>query len=72
MAYAVRELFYTLQGEGGNAGRAAVFRRFAGCNPPPQPMDAPRQAETAAAMAHCLAHPRWRLGLQTHKLLGIP
>lgn len=32
MAYAVKELFYTLQGEGANAGRAAVFCRFAGCN----------------------------------------
>ncbi|MEA2729785.1 MAG: 7-carboxy-7-deazaguanine synthase [Acetobacteraceae bacterium] len=32
MAYAVKEIFYTLQGEGRNAGRAAVFCRFAGCN----------------------------------------
>ena len=32
MAYAVKELFYTLQGEGANAGRPAVFLRFAGCN----------------------------------------
>ena len=32
MAYSVKELFYTLQGEGRNAGRAAVFCRFAGCN----------------------------------------
>jgi 7-carboxy-7-deazaguanine synthase len=30
--YAVKEIFYTLQGEGANAGRAAVFCRFAGCN----------------------------------------
>src|SRR6187397_2108730 len=30
--YAVKELFYTLQGEGANAGRPAVFCRFAGCN----------------------------------------
>ena len=30
--YAVKELFYTLQGEGANAGRPAVFLRFAGCN----------------------------------------
>jgi len=30
--YAVKEIFYTLQGEGTNAGRAAVFCRFAGCN----------------------------------------
>jgi 7-carboxy-7-deazaguanine synthase (Cx14CxxC type) len=211
MAYAVKEIFYTLQGEGRNAGRAAVFCRFAGCNlwsgreadraqavctfcdtdfvgtdgvgggrfaaasdlahavaaawrtaapgqrlvvltggepllqvdaaliaalhdenfevavetngtiaPPPgldwicvspkagsrlavtgghelklvfpqpdvdparfeampfealllQPMDGPaREANTAAAVAYCLEHPRWRLSLQTHKLLGIP
>jgi 7-carboxy-7-deazaguanine synthase (Cx14CxxC type) len=30
--YSVKELFYTLQGEGANVGRAAVFCRFAGCN----------------------------------------
>jgi 7-carboxy-7-deazaguanine synthase len=30
--YAVKEIFYTLQGEGAHAGRAAVFCRFAGCN----------------------------------------
>ena len=32
MTYAVKEIFYTLQGEGANAGRPAVFCRFAGCN----------------------------------------
>lgn len=32
MTYAVKELFYTLQGEGAQAGRPAVFLRFAGCN----------------------------------------
>ncbi|MDF3888082.1 7-carboxy-7-deazaguanine synthase [Cupriavidus basilensis] len=32
MTYAVKEIFYTLQGEGANAGRAAVFCRFSGCN----------------------------------------
>ncbi|GJD46253.1 7-carboxy-7-deazaguanine synthase [Methylobacterium cerastii] len=32
MAYAVKELFHTLQGEGAQAGRASVFCRFAGCN----------------------------------------
>lgn len=32
MAYTVKEIYYTLQGEGMNAGRAAVFCRFAGCN----------------------------------------
>ena len=30
--YAIKEIFYTLQGEGAQAGRAAVFCRFAGCN----------------------------------------
>ena len=38
-----------------------------------QPMDGPdRQANTQAAIAYCLAHPRWRLSVQTHKYLGIP
>jgi 7-carboxy-7-deazaguanine synthase (Cx14CxxC type) len=38
-----------------------------------QPMDGPaRAANTQAALRYCLAHPRWRLSLQTHKLLGIP
>lgn len=32
MTYSVREIFYTLQGEGANAGTPAVFCRFAGCN----------------------------------------
>lgn len=32
MTYAVKEIFYTLQGEGANVGRPAVFCRFAGCN----------------------------------------
>ncbi|WP_295391608.1 7-carboxy-7-deazaguanine synthase [uncultured Thiodictyon sp.] len=37
-----------------------------------QPMDGPQlAANTALAIAYCQAHPRWRLGLQTHKLLGI-
>lgn len=38
-----------------------------------QPMDGPaRERNTDAALRYCLAHPRWRLSLQTHKLLGIP
>jgi 7-carboxy-7-deazaguanine synthase len=38
-----------------------------------QPMDGPnREANTQAALRYCLSHPRWRLSLQTHKLLGIP
>jgi 7-carboxy-7-deazaguanine synthase (Cx14CxxC type) len=32
MTYAVKEIFYTLQGEGANSGRPAVFLRFSGCN----------------------------------------
>jgi 7-carboxy-7-deazaguanine synthase len=32
MSYKVKEIFYTLQGEGGQTGRAAVFCRFTGCN----------------------------------------
>jgi 7-carboxy-7-deazaguanine synthase len=38
-----------------------------------QPMDGPERAEnTERAVRYCLEHPRWRLSLQTHKLLGIP
>lgn len=37
-----------------------------------QPMDGPNvAANTRAAVAYCLAHPKWRLSVQTHKLLGI-
>jgi 7-carboxy-7-deazaguanine synthase (Cx14CxxC type) len=37
-----------------------------------QPMDGPeRQANTEAALRYCLAHPRWRISLQMHKILGI-
>jgi 7-carboxy-7-deazaguanine synthase (Cx14CxxC type) len=37
-----------------------------------QPMDSPqRAANTEAAIAYCLAHPRWRLSIQTHKELGL-
>jgi organic radical activating enzyme len=38
-----------------------------------QPMDGPeRERNTRLALAYCLAHPQWRLSLQTHKILGIP
>lgn len=38
-----------------------------------QPMDGPeREKNTALAVEYCLEHPKWRLSLQTHKLLGIP
>lgn len=45
MSYSVKEIFYTLQGEGVNAGRPAVFCRFAGCN-----LWTGREAERAAAI----------------------
>ncbi len=38
-----------------------------------QPLDDERRvANTASAVQYCLAHPQWKLSLQTHKLLGIP
>jgi 7-carboxy-7-deazaguanine synthase (Cx14CxxC type) len=38
-----------------------------------QPMDSPALADNIkASVAYCLAHPRWRLSLQMHKLAGIP
>ncbi len=37
-----------------------------------QPMDGPdREANTAAALQYCLAHPKWRLSIQTHKYIGV-
>ena len=45
MPYAVKEIFYTLQGEGAQAGRAAVFCRFAGCN-----LWSGRESDRAAAI----------------------
>src|SRR6476660_5475570 len=43
--YTVKEIFYTLQGEGANAGRPAVFCRFYGCN-----LWTGREADRAAAV----------------------
>ena len=38
-----------------------------------QPMDGPeRDRNTRLAVRYCLEHPRWRLSLQTQKILGIP
>ena len=38
-----------------------------------QPMDGPDlRRNTELAVAYCLDHPRWRISLQTHKLMGIP
>ena len=45
MAYAVKEIFLTLQGEGARAGRTAVFCRFAGCN-----LWSGREADRASAV----------------------
>lgn len=45
MTYSVKEIFYTLQGEGANAGRPAIFCRFAGCN-----LWSGREADRAAAI----------------------
>lgn len=45
MSYAVKEIFYTLQGEGANTGRPAVFLRFAGCN-----LWSGREADRASAV----------------------
>ena len=37
-----------------------------------QPMDGPNLHDNMRrAVAYCLAHPQWRIGLQTHKILGI-
>jgi 7-carboxy-7-deazaguanine synthase (Cx14CxxC type) len=47
MSYAVKETFYTLQGEGAQAGRAAVFCRFAGCN-----LWSGREADRATAICN--------------------
>lgn len=49
MPYVVKEVFYTLQGEGANSGRAAVFCRFAGCNL----WSGREQDRTAAACRFC-------------------
>ncbi|MGE0829516.1 MAG: 7-carboxy-7-deazaguanine synthase [Hyphomonadaceae bacterium] len=53
--------------------RPEDFERFSFRHYFLQPMDGPKITEnTQAAIAYCKAHPKWRLSLQTHKLLGIP
>ena len=47
MAYSVKEIFYTLQGEGAQAGRPAVFCRFSGCN-----LWSGREEDRASAACH--------------------
>lgn len=62
------KLVYPQPGAGPEAFAGLDFRHFF-----LQPRDGPDQlAHTRQAVAYCLAHPRWRLSLQTHKLLGIP
>jgi 7-carboxy-7-deazaguanine synthase len=62
------KLVYPQPGAEPIAFEALAFRHFF-----IQPMDGPRrEANTQAALRYCLNHPRWRLSLQTHKLLGIP
>ena len=62
------KLVYPQSGVDPAAFESLAFRHFF-----LQPMDGPdRDANTQAALCYCLAHPRWRLSLQTHKLLGIP
>lgn len=62
------KLVYPQAGADPEQYEALAFGRFS-----LQPMDGPdRDANTAAAVAYCLEHPRWRLSLQTHKVLGIP
>ncbi len=56
----------------GPAGDPARYESMAFVNHLLQPMDGPHRAEnTAAAIAYCLAHPRWRLSVQTHKDIGV-
>lgn len=62
------KLVYPQQGVDPAAFESLAFRHFF-----LQPMDGPNRAtNTQAALGYCLDHPRWRLSLQTHKLLGIP
>ena len=61
------KLVYPQQGAAPERFEHLEFRHFY-----LQPMDGPDAAEhTRRAVEYCLAHPRWRLSLQTHKLLGI-
>jgi 7-carboxy-7-deazaguanine synthase len=61
------KLVYPQEGAEPERFRHLEFRHFS-----LQPMDAPALDEnTRAAMAYCMAHPQWRLSLQTHKSLGI-
>ena len=62
------KLVYPQEGAPPEAFEPLDFRHFL-----LQPMDGPDQeANTTAAARYCLEHPRWRLSLQTHKLIGLP
>lgn len=62
------KLVYPQQGGEPDRYRLLRFRHFF-----LQPMDGPaREANTRDALTYCLAHPQWKLSLQTHKQLGIP
>jgi organic radical activating enzyme len=62
------KLVYPQEGAEPERFEALAFRNFF-----LQPMDGPEgERNTRLAVAYCLAHPQWRLSLQTHKLLGIP
>ena len=62
------KLVFPQKGVDPSAFEGMAFERFL-----LQPMDGPdRVANTQAAIAYCLIHPRWRLSVQTHKYLGIP
>jgi 7-carboxy-7-deazaguanine synthase (Cx14CxxC type) len=61
------KLVYPQQGAAPEDFAHLAFERFS-----LQPMDGPEAgANTARAIDYCLRHPRWRLSLQTHKMLGI-
>ena len=62
------KLVFPQEGARPDAFAGLDFRHFS-----LQPMDGPdRLRNTELALRYCLAHPQWRLSLQTHKLLGIP
>ena len=62
------KLIYPQPGADPSKYEALDFRHFF-----LQPMDGPERAlNTRRAVEYCLAHPRWRISLQTHKILGIP
>jgi len=62
------KLVYPQEGAQPEAFERLDFRTFS-----LQPMDGPdRERNTRLAVEYCKAHPRWRLSLQTHKILGIP